>query len=102
MIFQEQPSVYDLLVRVGEGWEFSRTRMSEQFKMKDLREYLGDQGMPFAVIRADKSLELFTSITQPTVGEGDVVLSFTAPDTAEERKEKRDAEREKKDAKEKA
>lgn len=102
VIFQERPSVYDLLVRVGEGWEFARTRMSEQFKMKDLREYLGDQGMPFAVIRPDKSLELFTSIAQPTVGEGDVVLSFTAPDTAEERKEKRDAGREKKDAKEKA
>ncbi|MXP10267.1 cation:proton antiporter [Pseudoblastomonas halimionae] len=100
VIFQEKPSVYDLLVKVGEGWQFSRTRMTEQFRLKDLREYLGDEGMPFAVIRPDNSIELFTSVTQPTVGEGDVVMSFTAPATAEERKEKHEEKREQKDAKE--
>jgi NhaP-type Na+/H+ or K+/H+ antiporter len=90
-VFPEPSTIYQLQTRITEGWTFSRTRITEQFDYQTFKGNLDPGAQPFAVVRPEGSYEIFSSVRTPTVREGDVVISFTPPESAAERKAKHES-----------
>ncbi|WNO53273.1 cation:proton antiporter [Stakelama saccharophila] len=66
---------------VNEGWEFSRTRITEKFTFADFRNNLDEGGEPIAVQHPDGMLEFFAASQKPFVEDGDQVISFIPPES---------------------
>ena len=90
-LFAEPIDIYELQTRIVEGWDFSRTRITEQFGYDRFTAQLDAGAAPIAVIRANETYSLFSSVNQPMPREGDTVIGFFPPDTVEELRAKRDA-----------
>ncbi|PEQ14022.1 sodium:proton antiporter [Novosphingobium sp. PC22D] len=88
-VFLDPVDIYELQTRTADGWIFSRTRITQEYDFADFKANLDDGAQPFAVVRPDGSYEIFSSVRTPTIRDGDVVISFVPPETAEERKAKR-------------
>ena len=93
MIFTDPPSIYELQTRRSDGWVFSRTRITEQFPYREFLAQLKAGGAPIAVVRSDGRFELFSTVSKPTVNEGDAVIAFAPPPTADDHKARRAADK---------
>ncbi|APG61492.1 sodium:proton antiporter [Sphingorhabdus lutea] len=83
--------------RIYSGWEFSKTRITEKFTYSDFRANLIEDEEPVAVLKPDNRLLFFAVGSSPTVEPDDVIISFVQPDTPEERKAQREAEKQRND-----
>lgn len=92
VLMEEAVGFGDLIDRVREGWIFSKTRLTEKYSYKDLTKNLDSGEQPVAVLKSDKRLLFFSVQARPVVEEGDVIISFVAPETPEERAAKKAAE----------
>lgn len=99
VLFQSGTDYMTLHDRERDGWRFSKTNITEKFSFSDLRDNLDDGEEPIAVFKEDRRLLFFSTDAKPFVAEGDVVISFVAPDTPEERKAEREAEKAEKNGK---
>jgi len=93
-LFRSGIAYDDLQDRARMNWRFSNTKITEKFSFKDFRKNLKDGEEPIALLKPDGELAFFTTDVNPAAEIGDLVISFVAPDTPEQRK----AEREEKSA----
>lgn len=90
-LFTQPLEIYELQTKATEGWTFSATKITDRFGFDQFRENLDPGDTLVAVVRSDGSFALFSSVRKPSVGDGDTVISFVAPETAEERRAKRES-----------
>jgi len=93
-LFPSPVDIYELQTRAADGWTFSRTRITQEYDFEKFQGNLDDGDLAFAVVRADGTYELFSSVRSPSVGDGDTVITFVPPETGAERKAKHDAKSE--------
>jgi len=89
-LFRSGIAYDDLQDRARMNWRFSNTKITEKFSFKDFRKNLEDGEEPIALLKPDGELAFFTTDVNPTAEIGDLVISFVAPDTPEQRKAERD------------
>jgi len=87
-LFPVSIDMYQLQRCIEDDWTFSATGITEQFPFSEYRKNLEDGAAPFAIVREDGSFELFSSVRNPLVVEGDTVVAFVPPESVEERKAK--------------
>ena len=80
-----------MLDKERDGWRFSKTNITEIFSDEEYRRNLEAGEEPLAVLKKDRRLLFFATDARPVIENGDVVISFVAPDTPEERKADRAA-----------
>ncbi|WP_232332888.1 cation:proton antiporter [Novosphingobium aquimarinum] len=90
-VFPSPVDIYQLQTRATEGWTFSPTRITQEYDFDAFQANLSDGDLAFAVVRANGTYEIFSSVRSPAVGDGDTVITFVPPETGAERKAKRDA-----------
>ncbi len=91
LLFESGAEYATLLDREQEGWRFSKTNITERFGGEDYRKKLGENEEPLAVLKPDRRLLFFATDARPVLEDGDIVISYVAPDTPEERKADRAA-----------
>ena len=91
LLFESGAGFNSLIDRERAGWRFSKTRITEIFTVEEYRKNLGKDEEPLAVFKEDHRLLFFSTDTKPVAEEGDIIISFVAPDTPEERKADRAA-----------
>ncbi|MEH6700386.1 cation:proton antiporter [Parasphingorhabdus sp.] len=91
LLFESGTDFGTLLDRDLAGWRFSKTNITEKFTVEDYRKNLEVDEEPLAVFKPDRRLLFFATDARPVIEDGDVVISYVAPDTPEERKADRAA-----------
>ena len=91
LLFESGTDFGTLLDRDLAGWRFSKTNITEKFTVEDYRKNLEADEEPLAVFKPDRRLLFFATDARPVIEDGDVVISYVAPDTPEERKADRAA-----------
>ena len=91
LLFESGTDFGTLLDRDLAGWRFSKTNITEKFTAEDYRKNLEEDEEPLAVFKPDRRLLFFATDARPVIEDGDVVISYVAPDTPEERKADRAA-----------
>jgi hypothetical protein len=86
ILFESGADFNSLLDRERDGWRFSKTNITEVFSAEEYRKNLESGEEPLAVLKEDRRLLFFATEARPVIEEGDIVISFVAPDTPEERK----------------
>lgn len=85
---------FDILdERLREGWQFSKTKLSDKFGWKDYVANLDTGEEPLALVKPDRRLLFFTTADQPQAEAGDMLISFVAPESREERAAQRKEKR---------
>ena len=80
VLLGSERSIEELQRLIAEGWEFSRTRITEKYSFSAYRDNLPEGGEPVLVRREDGELEFFTGGPKPLVEEGDQIVSFLPPE----------------------
>ena len=91
LLFASGADFGTLLDRDLAGWRFSKTNITEKFTAEDYRGNLEEDEEPLAVLKPDRRLLFFATDSRPAIEDGDVVISYVAADTPEERKADRAA-----------
>ena len=91
LLFESGADFGTLLDRDLAGWRFSKTNITEKFTAEDYRKNLEEGEEPLAVLKPDRRLLFFATDARPVIEDGDVVISYVAADTPEERKADRAA-----------
>ena len=91
LLFESGADYTSLLDKERDGWRFSKTNITEIFSDEEYRRNLEAGEEPLAVLKKDRRLLFFATDARPVIENGDVVISFVAPDTPEERKADRAA-----------
>lgn len=91
ILFESGADFASLLDRERAGWRFSKTNITPVFSAEEYRRNLGEGEEPLAVLKEDGRLLFFATEARPVMETGDVVISFVAPDTPEERRADREA-----------
>ena len=91
LLFESGTDFSTLLDRDLAGWRFSKTNITEKFTVEDYRKNLEEGEEPLAVFKPDRRLLFFAPDARPVIEDGDVVISYVAPDTPEERRADRAA-----------
>ncbi|QJB70799.1 sodium:proton antiporter [Parasphingorhabdus halotolerans] len=91
LLFESGADYTSLLDKERDGWRFSKTNITEIFSGEEYRRNLAAGEEPLAVLKKDRRLLFFATDAKPVIENGDVVISFVAPDTPEERKADRAA-----------
>ena len=98
LLFESGADFATLLDRDLAGWRFSKTNITEKFTAEDYRKNLEEGEEPLAVLKPDRRLLFFATDARPVIEDGDVVISYVAADTPEERKADRAAKDSEKNA----
>ncbi len=91
ILFESGADFTTLLDRERAGWRFSKTNITPVFSAEEYRRNLDEGEEPLATLKEDGRLLFFATEARPVIETGDVVISFVAPDTPEERKADREA-----------
>ncbi len=86
------PSIEELVTRQAAGWQFSRTRLSEEFSLKDHLAARPEGAESLAVLKPDGRLLFFSTDARPVTEAGDTVISYVPPEKAAQRREKKVAQ----------
>ncbi|MBR0553428.1 cation:proton antiporter [Stakelama marina] len=85
VLLESERTVDELQRLIAEGWEFSRTRITEKFTFSDFTANLDEGGEAVAVQHEDGEIEFFSARQKPFVEEGDQVISFIPPEPEAEK-----------------
>ncbi|MXO63169.1 cation:proton antiporter [Qipengyuania oceanensis] len=90
-LFESGFGVSDVNDRQAEGWVFRKTKLSEEFDFEDAQESLPHEAHMLLLLRENGNLRFFTHAARPEPRTGDIVLSFSPPQTktAQDRAAKR-------------
>ena len=85
MLMKSSAGLMELISRQEQGWEFRQTRMTDQYRLTDLRDRLSKESELLAIVRPTKEVGFFTNAGRPVVNEGDYVIAYVPPggDTAD-------------------
>ncbi|WP_170303940.1 cation:proton antiporter [Sphingosinicella humi] len=86
------PSIEELVTRQAAGWQFSRTRLSEEFGLKDHLAARPEGAESLAVLKPSGRLLFFSTDARPVTEAGDTVISYVPPEKAAQRREKKAAQ----------
>ncbi|HEY9552127.1 cation:proton antiporter [Allosphingosinicella sp.] len=86
------PSIEELVTREAAGWQFSRTKLTDEFSLKDHLAARPDNAESLAVLKPDKRLLFFSTDARPVTEAGDVLISYVPPEKAVQRREKKAAQ----------
>jgi len=78
-LFESGVGIEDMHQRQAQGWEFRKTRLSDQFGFDRARDALPDDADFVLVLKKDGKLRFFTHASRPTPGPGDVIISYSPP-----------------------
>ena len=78
-LFQDGLGVEDLLEREGRGWQFRKTRLTEQYGFEEARANLPEDTHPLLILRSSGVMRFFTHASAPEPRAGDVVISYLPP-----------------------
>src|SRR3546814_12935502 len=70
------PSIEELVTREAAGWQFSRTKLTDEFSLKDHLAARPDNAERLAVLKPDKRLLFFSTDARPATEAGDVLISY--------------------------
>ena len=79
-LFESGVNMDQMHRRQQQGWEFRKTRLSDQFGFDQAREMLPQDVDFLLLVRKNGSLKFFTHASRPTPGSGDTVLSYSPPE----------------------
>lgn len=79
-LFQSGVDMNEIHRRQQLGWEFRKTRLSEQFDFEAARKALPAEADFLLLIRKDGNLRFFTHASRPSPGAGDTVISYSPPE----------------------
>ena len=90
-LFESGFGVEDVSERQRQGWVFRKTRLSEEFDFEKMQEKLPDAANMLLLVRDNGNIRFFTHAARPEPRAGDVILSFSPPQTktAEEKAAKK-------------
>lgn len=80
VLFETGTPVDELQARVDAGWRFARTKITAQFGYSEYRKRQAEGAAPFAALKPDGRLLLFSTAARPVVEAGDTVLTFAPPE----------------------
>ncbi|BBD01519.1 hypothetical protein YGS_C1P2774 [Sphingobium sp. YG1] len=78
-LFASGHGVEDIMQREEQGWQFRKTRISEQFDYDAARASLPEDGDMLLLLRKNGALRFFTHASRPTPQPGDTILSYVPP-----------------------
>ena len=78
-LFSSGFGVEDVQQRQLEGWEFRRTKLSEQYDLAAARENLPEATNMLLLVKPNGSLRFFTHATRPEPETGDTIVSYSPP-----------------------
>lgn len=82
ILFEGKPTYADMRDRIGSGFEVSRTPLTDEFTVEQLRQRSGDSVLILFIIRANGELRVVTEETGDP-GPGDVVISMMPADAGD-------------------
>ncbi len=90
-LFESGFGVEDVSERQRQGWVFRKTRLSEEFDFDKMQEKLPDAANMLLLVRDNGNIRFFTHAAKPEPRAGDIILSFSPPQTktAEEKAAKK-------------
>lgn len=77
--------------RMRDGWTFQRTRLTEQFTYEDWRDSRDDDAWPLAVLKKNGVFTLHSPKLPIKPEDGDILISFGAPQAVQAAEEPADA-----------
>lgn len=78
-LFSSGFGVEDVQQRQDEGWEFRRTKLSEQYDLDDARDNLPQATNMLLLIKPGGGLRFFTHAARPAPEPGDIIVSYSPP-----------------------
>ncbi|WP_144094779.1 cation:proton antiporter [Croceicoccus sediminis] len=79
-LFQSGVDMNEMHRRQQAGWEFRKTRLSEQFNFDAARAALPDEADFLMVVKTGGALRFFTHASRPSPAPGDYVVSYSPPE----------------------
>jgi len=79
-LFQSGVDMNEMHRRTTSGWEFRKTRLSEQFNFDAAREALPPEADFLMLVKKDGNLRFFTHASRPSPTPGDTVISYSPPE----------------------
>ena len=79
-LFESGVDMEEMHQRQAQGWEFRKTRLSEQFGVDKAREALPDKADFVLVLLKSGQLRFFTHASRPVPGPGDIIISYSPPE----------------------
>ncbi|RVQ69198.1 sodium:proton antiporter [Croceicoccus ponticola] len=79
-LFQSGVDMNEMHRRQVAGWEFRKTRLSDQFDFDAARAALPTEADFLLLIRKDGKLRFFTHASRPSPSAGDTVISYSPPE----------------------
>ena len=80
-LFESGFGVEDVSERQRQGWGFRKTRLSEEFDFEKMQEKLPNAANMLLLVRDNGNLRFFTHAAKPEPRAGDIILSFSPPQT---------------------
>lgn len=78
-LFDDGFGVDEVNSRVEDGWEFKKTKLSDEFNFADAREKLPEDACLLLIVRENGTLRFFTHAVRPEPRAGDTVISYVPP-----------------------
>ncbi|WBY16889.1 sodium:proton antiporter [Erythrobacteraceae bacterium WH01K] len=78
-LFESGFGVADVQERQQQGWVFRRTKLSDQFDFEDAQEKLPESTHMLMLLRESGRMRFFTHAARPEPRAGDVIVSFSPP-----------------------
>ncbi len=81
VLFGDQGSIDALIARAEVGWQFRTRVVADRREIDELRASEPPETLFVAILRADDRLILFGDKSRPHVDEGDLLITYAAPET---------------------
>ncbi len=78
-IFESGFGVEDVNERLGRGWVFRKTKLSEEFDFEAAQERLPEAATMLLLVRESGTIRFFTHAARPEPRAGDIIVSFAPP-----------------------
>lgn len=79
-LFKSGVDMDEIHRRQTAGWEFRKTRLSDQFGFDDARDALPSEADFLLLLRKDGKMRFFTHASRPMPAAGDLVISYSPPE----------------------
>ena len=78
-LFTSGNNVDDVHEQLAQGWVFRRTKLSDQFNIKDARDTLPEAATMLLLLKPDGTMKFFTHASVPQPQPGDTLVTFSPP-----------------------
>ncbi len=86
-LFEAGFGVTEVHRRQQDGWEFRRTKLTDEFSIDNAREKLPDDAQMLLLLRESGTMRFFTHAARPEPQPGDIVISYSPPEAVDPKAE---------------